>query len=106
METIKNALSGNSNKTNAPQQTTAPQQTSSGGGWGDKVNSALGGGKSSEAKEDYLDKGIDAFQEHVLGQGPQDNEGAFEQKKDEYISDAIRGQYKTMTGKEFPVADK
>ena len=57
METIKNALSGNSNKTNAPQQTTAPQQTSSGGGWGDKVNSALGGGKSSEAKEDYLDKG-------------------------------------------------
>jgi len=104
METIKNALSGNSNKSTAPQQTTTTQ--SSGGGWGDKVNSALGGGKSSEAKEDYLDKGIDAVQEHVLGQGPQNNEGAFEQRKDEYISDAIRGQYKSATGKEFPVADK
>lgn len=30
---------------------------------------------------------IDLFQEHVLKQGPQNNESALEQAKDEYISD-------------------
>jgi len=71
------------------------------------------------------------FQEKVLGQGPQNNESAFEQRKDEAISDCssparylpspfplscavlignlnlvIRGKFKSATGKEFPVADK
>lgn len=31
--------------------------------------------------------GVDFVQEKVLGQGPQDNESAFEQAKDEKISD-------------------
>lgn len=30
---------------------------------------------------------VDLFQEHVLKQGPQNNESALEQAKDEYISD-------------------
>jgi hypothetical protein len=55
---------------------------------------------------DYLDKGVDWVQEHVLGEGPQDNESALEQAKDEQISDFIRSQYKTATGKDFPIADK
>lgn len=46
------------------------------------------------------------FQEKVLGQGPQDNESALEQAKDEQISDFIRGQYKSTTGSDFPVKDK
>lgn len=46
------------------------------------------------------------FQEKVLGQGPQDNESAAEQAKDEMISDAIRDQYKNATGSDIPVKDK
>ena len=82
---------------------------------------------AGEAKEDYLDKGsfsvhffslplvsplssslagVDWVQEHVMGQGPQNNESAAEQFKDEQISDFIRGQYKGATGSEFPVKDK
>lgn len=41
-----------------------------------------------------------------MGQGPQNNESAIEQAKDEQISDAIRSQYKNATGKEFFVKDK
>jgi len=41
-----------------------------------------------------------------MGQGQQSNESAFEQAKDEQISDYIRGQYKGMTGTDFPVKDK
>lgn len=41
-----------------------------------------------------------------MGAGPQNNESAIEQAKDEQISDFIRGQYKSNTGKEFFVADK
>lgn len=33
---------------------------------------------------------VDLFQEHVLKQGPQNNESAIEQAKDEYISDCKR----------------
>merc|ERR1712230_355762 len=92
----------------------ASQQSSSGssggggflGGLGDKLNSAAGGGKESEKNEDYLDKGVDFVQEKFMGQGPQDNESAVEQAKDEQISDFIRAQYKGTTGKDFPVADK
>ncbi|KAF8441930.1 hypothetical protein BGX38DRAFT_1202962 [Terfezia claveryi] len=105
MDAIKNAISGSSNSSRPTETNTKPQKTSS-GGWGDKLNTALGGGRSSEAKEDYLDKGVDAFQQHVLGQGPQDNESALEQAKDERISDFIRGTYKSTSGKEFPIADK
>lgn len=50
--------------------------------------------------------GVDFVQEHFLGQGPQDNESAIEQAKDEQISDYIRREYKSRTGQEFPIADK
>ena len=50
--------------------------------------------------------GVDFVQERFLGQGPQNNESAFEQAKDEQISDYIRGQYKSATGTDFPVKDK
>lgn len=50
--------------------------------------------------------GVDWVQENVLHQGPQNNESAVEQAKDEQISDFIRRGYKGGTGKEFPVADK
>ncbi|KAJ4380052.1 hypothetical protein N0V86_004359 [Didymella sp. IMI 355093] len=85
------------------------QQQSSGGflgGIGDKLNSAAGGGRESEKNEDYLDKGVDFVQEKFLGQGPQDNESAVEQAKDEQISDFIRGQYKGATGSDIPIKDK
>lgn len=41
-----------------------------------------------------------------MGAGPQNNESAAEQYKDEQISDFIRGQYKTRTGKDVPIKDK
>lgn len=41
-----------------------------------------------------------------MGGGDQSNESAVEQAKDEQISDYIRNQYKSTTGKEFPVEDK
>jgi len=86
-------------------------QQQSSGGWGDKLHGMIGGGPESEKKEDALDKGIffsfhgsidnlynghlrrgwllavDLFQEHILKKGPQNNESALEQAKDEQISD-------------------
>lgn len=53
-----------------------------------------------------LDKGIDMFQEKVLGQGPQNNESAVEQAQDEAISDAFRSQFRSTTGREVPIKDK
>lgn len=50
--------------------------------------------------------GVDWVQEHVMGQGKQDNESAIEQAKDEQISDAIRRGFKGASGRDFPVADK
>jgi hypothetical protein len=41
-----------------------------------------------------------------LKQGAQNDESAVEQAKDEQISDFIRSQYKSQTGKDIPVADK
>lgn len=76
------------------------------GGLGNKLNSAAGGGRESEKNEDYLDKGVDLVQEKIFGQGPQDNESAVEQAKDEQISDFIRSQYKNATGKDIPIKDK
>ncbi|KAF4550221.1 Hypothetical protein D9617_18g034120 [Elsinoe fawcettii] len=112
MDFVKN-LAGGSNNQEGQQQ----QQQSSGsseqkqgggffGGIGDKLNSAAGGGRESEKNEDYLDKGVDFVQEKFLGQGPQDNESAVEQAKDEQISDFIRGQYKSKTGSDIPIKDK
>ncbi|GMK56638.1 hypothetical protein CspeluHIS016_0304780 [Cutaneotrichosporon spelunceum] len=77
-----------------------------GGNLGDKLNSMGGGGAQGEANEDYLDKGVDLVQQHILGEGPQDNETAAEQMKDEVISDMIRDKYKGVTGKDFPIPDK
>ena len=37
--------------------------------------------------------GVDFAQERFMGQGPQDNESAVEQAKDEAISDFIRDKY-------------
>ncbi|TFK67818.1 hypothetical protein BDN72DRAFT_842579 [Pluteus cervinus] len=76
------------------------------GGVGGLFNNAMGGGATGEKKEDPLDKGVDMFQQHVLKQGPQTNESAMEQAKDERISDAIRSGWKKATGSNFPVADK
>ena len=55
---------GNSNQAQAPSTEGAAtgEQKQGGGGFlggiGDKLNSAAGGGKESEANEDYLDKGM------------------------------------------------
>ncbi|KAM0283491.1 hypothetical protein ACHAQH_002442 [Verticillium albo-atrum] len=104
MDFVNNLTGGN--KTENQQATGSNEQQSSGGGIMDKINSAAGGGKESEKNEDFLDKGVDFVQEKVLGQGAQDNENAIEQAKDEQISDFIRGQYKTTTGSDVPIADK
>lgn len=114
MDFVKSMTGGNTqNQQGTTQQTTDTtnqQGSSSGGGFlgglGNKLNSAAGGGPESEKNEDLLDKGIDMFQEKVLGQGPQDNESAAEQHKDEMISDALRGQWKSTTGSELPIKDK
>jgi len=82
------------------------QQTNTGGGMMDKLHGMVGGGPQSERNEDGLDKGVDWVQENVFKQGPQNNENAVEQAKDEQISDMIRSGFKSGTGKEFPVADK
>ncbi|KAH9476422.1 hypothetical protein JR316_0011997 [Psilocybe cubensis] len=65
------------------------------------INSALGGGEKGEKKE-----AIDLVQEHVFKAGDQSNESAIEQAKDAQIASAIRSGYKTVTGKDFPIAEK
>ncbi|KAI9704129.1 MAG: hypothetical protein M1836_006990 [Candelina mexicana] len=110
MDSLKGMMGGgNKEQTGSTQHPASGEQKSSGGflgGIGNKLNAAAGGGPESEKNEDYLDKGVDYVQEHIMGQGPQNNESAVEQAKDEQISDFIRGQYKSTTGKEFPVKDK
>jgi len=108
-----NSFSGGNNDNKQAQHQGNAQQSGSGsggggflGGLGDKFNSAAGGGRESEKNEDYLDKGVDFVQEKFLGQGPQDNESAIEQAKDEQISDFIRDKYKSATGKDAPIKDK
>lgn len=130
-----NKLAGGSSSSGSTQENVQGQQTNhatsqsnenSGGfmgGIGDKLNSVAGGGKESEKNEDYLDKGekcyklylwnkkltspgVDFVQEKFLGQGPQDNESAVEQAKDEQISDFVRKQYKGVTGSDVPIKDK
>lgn len=51
-------------------------------------------------------EGVDWVQQNVFGQGPQDNESAIEQAKDEQISDYIRSTYKSTTGSDIPIQDK
>jgi hypothetical protein len=53
-----------------------------------------------------LHTGVDFVQEKFMGAGPQDNESAVEQAKDEQISDFLRGKYKSTTGGDFPIKDK
>ncbi|KAK2628850.1 hypothetical protein QTJ16_001953 [Diplocarpon rosae] len=118
MDFVNKFTGGSNNEQGQSQQqssSSAQNQQSSGSnqegggflsGLGNKLNSAAGGGKESEKNEDYLDKGVDFVQEKFLGQGAQDNESAVEQAKDEQISDFIRGQYKSATGKDVPIKDK
>ncbi|EAU92197.1 hypothetical protein CC1G_08820 [Coprinopsis cinerea okayama7 len=80
-----NLASGGSNKAQ-------PSAQQSSGGFMSRVNEAAGGGRKAEQNEDFVDKGVDFVQEKFLGQGPQDNESAFEQMKDKQIADAIRRQ--------------
>ncbi|RGP71098.1 hypothetical protein FLONG3_7226 [Fusarium longipes] len=94
MDFVKNLTGGNKD-TNADQA----QQS---GSFMDKVNNMTGGGQAGEKNEDA----VDYVQENFLGSGPQNNESAAEQLKDEAISDAIRDQYKGATGSDFPIADK
>ena len=49
---------------------------------------------------------IDLVQQHILKSGDQSHETFLEQMKDEQISDAIRRQYKNLTGHDFPLKDK
>jgi len=112
MDAFKNAFGGGEQNRDEQKQSGHNQEQREGGhggflgGLGDKLNAAAGGGKESEKNEDYLDKGVDFFQERVLGQGPQDNESAIEQAKDEKISDFVRSKYKSATGKDIPIEDK
>lgn len=46
------------------------------------------------------------IQEKFMGAGPQNNESAIEQAKDEQISDFLRGQYKSVAGSDIPIKDK
>ncbi|KAJ2913849.1 hypothetical protein MD484_g6561, partial [Candolleomyces efflorescens] len=85
MDFLKNSLN-NPGQSTASNQQQAPQS----GGFMGKLNNMGGGGEAGERNEDSLDKGIDYVQEKFLGQGPQNNESAFEQAKDKQIADAIR----------------
>ncbi|CAD0112179.1 unnamed protein product [Aureobasidium uvarum] len=105
MDFVKKFAGGNSGEQSA-QQGSAQQSGGFLGGIGNKLNSAAGGGVESEKNEDYLDKGVDFVQERFMGQGPQNNESAIEQAKDEQISDFIRKQWKTTTGSDIPIKDK
>jgi len=58
--------------------------------WKDKLSELTGLGAKPEVKEGHLDKAIDFYQEHVLREGPQTHESAFERAKDHEIASAIR----------------
>ncbi|KAI0465601.1 hypothetical protein F4859DRAFT_375737 [Xylaria cf. heliscus] len=101
-----NQIVGGESKSKDKADNPQKQQDEGSGGFMNKLNSMAGGGKESEKNEDALDKGVDWVQEHVLGQGNQNNESAVEQAKDERISDFIRDQYKKTTGSDIPIKDK
>ncbi|GKT51255.1 uncharacterized protein ColSpa_11436 [Colletotrichum spaethianum] len=104
MDFVKNLAGGNNN--DAASSSAGQPEKKESGGFMDKLNGMAGGGQESEKNEDGVDKAVDFVQEKLLGQGPQDNESAAEQAKDEQISDFLRGQYKNTTGKEIPIEDK
>ncbi|KAJ6257648.1 hypothetical protein Dda_7435 [Drechslerella dactyloides] len=113
MDFLKNLGGGdNANKQGAENPAPNKEGESSGGLGGfmnqakNFANESAGGGQKGEKNEDMLDKAVDMVQEKVFKQGPQDNESALEQAKDEQISDFIRDSYKKSTGKDFPIADK
>jgi len=110
MDFVKSFTGGDKQNTEQNVGSSNNEQKQGGGGFlgglGDKMNSAAGGGRESEKNEDYLDKGVDFVQEKFLGAGDQSNESAFEQAKDEKISDYIRSTYKSTTGSDFPIKDK
>jgi hypothetical protein len=64
MDFIKNAVGGGNKQGETTQQPLGNEGTQGGqgggflSGIGDKINTAAGGGKESEKKEDYLDKGM------------------------------------------------
>ncbi|KAH9474969.1 hypothetical protein JR316_0012068 [Psilocybe cubensis] len=99
MDFVKNQLGG--------QNKEAQATSGAGGGLTDKVSGALGGGQAGEKNEgmNHLNS-VDFVQERFLGAGPQNNESAIEQAKDEQISDVIRRGYKSATGTDFPIKDK
>ncbi|KAG8730189.1 hypothetical protein FRC11_007296 [Ceratobasidium sp. 423] len=99
-----NKFAGQHGQQQHPDQ--AHQQTSRSGGFMGLLNNAMGGGKTGKAKEDSLDKAVDWVQEHILGQGPQNNKWTLQQAEDKQISDFIHSQYKGVTGKDFPITDK
>ncbi|KDQ21451.1 hypothetical protein BOTBODRAFT_25894 [Botryobasidium botryosum FD-172 SS1] len=103
MDSFLKSFTGNNNNAGSQQH---QQQGGGGGGIMGALNGALGGGQAGENKEDGLDKAVDWVQEHIFNAGPQNNESAIEQMKDEQISDMIRERYKAMTGRDFPIADK
>ncbi|TQN68492.1 hypothetical protein CSHISOI_04898 [Colletotrichum shisoi] len=104
MDFVKN-LTGDNNNNAAPSSAGQTEKKES-GGFMDKINGMAGGGPESEKQEDGVDKAVDFVQEKFLGQGAQNNESAAEQAKDEQISDFIRRQVSSTTGKEIPIEDK
>ncbi|KUI63110.1 hypothetical protein VP1G_10229 [Cytospora mali] len=58
----------------------------------DRLNEGMGGGRKAEEQEDLLDKTIDAIQQYVLLEGPQQQESCLEQIKDKQIAQFIRNQ--------------
>ncbi|KKA26435.1 hypothetical protein TD95_000134 [Thielaviopsis punctulata] len=102
----KSALGNNGEADKKVSANNEGSSSSGGGGFMGMLNNAAGGGAQGEKNEDMLDKGIDTFQEHVLGQGQQSNETAAEQAKDEAIAGYIRKGYKSATGSDFPIEDK
>ncbi|PVI01336.1 hypothetical protein DM02DRAFT_613743 [Periconia macrospinosa] len=109
MDYLNKVTGGGEQKNEQQHATSSGENKQEGGlfsGIGNKLNNAAGGGAQGEKNEDMLDKGVDFVQEKVLGQGPQDNESAFEQAKDEQISDYIRKSYKSATGSDIPIQDK
>jgi len=63
------------------------------GGLMGKVGGLMSGftGGSAKKDEDFIDKGVDLVQQHVLGQGEQKNESVLEQMKDAQIANMVRG---------------
>lgn len=59
MDSLKGAMNSFTGGANETSNTEAQSSSAGGGlgGIGDKLNSALGGGRESEKNEDYLDKG-------------------------------------------------